>query len=280
VDDSSKSYTTLLPERPRVIERPKYYAAHMLEVAPSDAFSFSFGESVVYSDQGPLLAFLIPVIFFRPEDQNYSADNDGKGSNSQVFFDLNVRPFKGISVYGTWFIDEIDLKKIFDWPYNRNQFGITVGGATQDILLNDLTMRLEYTRILPWVYSNYVPAQTYTNSGYLMGDYIGQNADQIFTQFEYRVRKGFGVKLWGELTRRGGIDSVYFQYQSTAKPFFYGPKRNDSAFGIEASYEVFLNFLIKADYEYRHVSDEDPLRTPAYQLGVHHTLGMTVYYYL
>lgn len=279
--DSLNSYPTQVPGLTRVIDRPKYYAAHMLELTPFNGFSFSLGESVVYSDQGPLLGFLIPVLFFRTVDQNtYDRGVMGRGSNSQVFFDLNIRPRAGINCYATWFIDEIDLGKIFNWPNNRNQFGVTIGGTTQDMLLDDFTARLEYTRILPWVYSNFIQTQTYTNSGYLMGDYIGQNADQIFIQFEYRVTKGLAVKIWGEGTRRGGMDSVYYQYQPEARPFLHGPKRQDIAFGFEASYELILNFLIKADYEYRYVTDEDPSRTPSYQLGVHHTLGITFYYYL
>ncbi len=281
VNDSSGSYPTQVPGMTRVIERPKYYAAHMLEIMPFKGFAFSLGESVVYSDQGPLLGFLIPVLFFRPLDQTtYDRNVIGRGSNSQVFLDLNGRPCNGLDLYATWFIDEIDTHKIFDWPYNRNQFGLTVGGATQDLVLDDLTLRLEYTRILPWVYSNFIQTQTYTNSGYLMGDYIGQNADQIFAQAEYRIARGLGIKAWGELTRRGGMDSVYYQYQPEAKPFLYGPRRIDRVLGLEASYELILNCVAKIDYEYRYVTDEDLTRTPAYQLGARHSLGITLYYYL
>ena len=281
VEDSLASYQTQVPGRTRIVDRSKYFATHMLEVKPLDGFSVSLGESVVYSDQGPLLGYLIPVLFFRTVDQTtYDRNLPGRGSNSQVFFDLDVRLRDGIDCYGTWFIDEIDLAKIFDWPNNRNEFGITVGAATQDFLLDNLTMRFEYTRILPWVYSNFIQTQNYTNSGTIMGDYIGQNADQMFLQSEYKVAKGLGLKLWAERTRRGGMDSVNYQYQPEAKPFLYGPKRVDSAFGFELSYEFFLNFLLRADYEYRQVSDEDASRTPLYERGAHQAFGCSIYYYL
>ena len=146
--------------------------------------------------------------------------------------------------------------------------------------MDDLTLRLEYTRILPWVYSNFIQTQTYTNSGYLLGDYIGQNADQLYARADYRLNKGLNLALWAEQTRQGGMDSVVYQYQPEAEPFLYGPQRKELAWGIQVRDEIFLNLVAQVDYQYQHVSDEDPLRTPAYQLGTHHSLGLTLYYFL
>jgi len=139
-------------------------------------------------------------------------------------------------------------------------------------------VRLEYTRILPWVYSNLIQTQTYTNSNYLLGHYIGQNADQIFTQLDYRLLRGFELKFWGEYIRRGGFSDVKNQYEEPGESFLYGPRRNELNIGFETSYEIMHEWFAKAFYQYSHITDEDAERTPEWQLGVNHSFGFSVYY--
>ncbi len=284
VPDSSAFYNTQLKKSDstyvqRVIDRPKFYAAHILEFRIKKRIRLSLGESVVYSDQGPRVGFLVPVLFFRSVDHYYQGSGEmGKGSNSQFFADFNFGLIKKINFYGTLFIDEFSLSRFLKGDFSRNQLGYTVGFNSYGLLVKNFSFRLEYTRILPWVYSNFIQTQTYTNSGYLMGHYIGQNADQIYSKLTYYPLRALSFSLWGEYIRRGGFKDVSNQYKEPPEPFLYGPVRKDFRIGFSASYEVIHDVFFRFNYKFSNITDESDTRTPAYELGKHNFIGISVSY--
>jgi hypothetical protein len=275
VPDSSRYYSSSTVY-PRIIDREKYYAAHAIEIKPLTGLTITLGESIVYSDQ-IRVGFFIPVLFFRLVDHYYEGSNAmGKGGNSQIFSDANFT-FHHNRFYTSFFIDEFSLTNLLKGNNSRNQLGYTFGFANYDLLPNLMT-RIEYTRVLPWVYSNFIQTQTYTNSNYLMGHYIGQNADQIFLQFDYRFIRGLETKVWGEYIRRGGMGAIENQYQEPGEPFLYGLRRNETNIGLEVSYEYLHDLFGKVYYQYSNVTDEDKTRTPNWELGVNHTFGFSMQY--
>ncbi len=284
VPDSAASYSiiyhptdTSMVIRYRQVDQPKFYAAHILELIPHRDIRIAIGESVVYSDAGPSLGFLIPVLFFRSVDHYEEGGSGSRGSNSQFFLDLHGRFLERFTAYATLFIDEFSLTDFLNGNNDRNQFGYTVGGSAY-ALLPDLMLRAEYTRILPWVYSNKFPAQWYTNSGYLLGHIIGQNADQIFLQADHRPLRGLVLQLRAEIIRRGGFDDVSFQNAPGSRPFLYGPRRTDKTLGFAASYEFLHECFARAWYDAVSVSDEDPNRTPPSELGKRNDFGCSLSY--
>lgn len=280
VPDSSRSYTTQLLDHPRTFERPKYYAAHGLEFVPTPGLSILVGESVVYSDDGPRIGYLIPVLFFRLVDHYYEGGEMGKGSNSQLFVDVNYKTSKGLNLYSTLFIDEIDTDNMFSRDKARNQLGFTVGVSSYGLGIADLGVRIEYTRILPWVYSNFIQTQTYTSSNYLLGHYIGQNADQLFIQIDRHVTRALEIAFWAEQIRQGGFDNIGLQYDvaNPPKAFLYGLRRTEQSFGVIANLELTFDLNATVSYQYSKISDEDPERTPSYQQGTKHSLGVRLSY--
>ena len=275
VPDSSSFYNTSI-DVPRLIDREKYYAAHAIEIKPLSGLTVTLGESIVYSDQLKV-GYFVPVLFFRLVDHYYEgSDAFGKGGNSQIFGDASYS-FHNYKAYTSFFIDEFSLTNFLKGNNSRNQIGFTLGLAKCDVIPN-LMARMEYTRILPWVYSNFIQTQTYTNSNYLMGHYIGQNADQVFLQLDYRWRRGLESKVWGEHIRRGGFASIQNQYEPPGQPFLYGPRMNETNIGLEVSYEYLHDLFGKVYYQYSYVTDEDTTRTPAWQLGSNHAFGVSVQY--
>ncbi len=283
VPDSSRFYNTQLrnPDGSyvqRVIDREKFYAAHILELSPINNLKISLGESIIYSDQGPRLEYLNPILFYRLADHYNDGGIMGRGSNSQFFGDINYIPLPGYNFYSTLFIDEINTYQIFDPKINRNQLGYTIGTFLYGIGLPRLESRIEYTRILPWVYSNSIQTQTYTNSNYLLGHYIGQNADQLYFHFSCQLGRGLYIKLWGEKIRQGGFDDVTLQYNPIAKDFLYGLRRNEDNFGVNATYEYFHDLWFEFNYQYSNITDQDVSRTSLYLLGVTNSLSVSLYY--
>ncbi|MFK5073414.1 hypothetical protein ACI4BE_28205, partial [Klebsiella pneumoniae] len=81
--------------------------------------------------------------------------------------------------------DEIRVSTIFNPAKSRNQVGYTLGGSVTDALLPYLTLGTEYTHVNPFVYSNIIPAQFYTQFGYSLGDWMGNNFDRSMVFAKY-----------------------------------------------------------------------------------------------
>ena len=105
---------------------------------------------------------------------------------------------------------------------------------------------IEYTRTNPWVYNHKYPDATYQSSQYDLGDWIGQNADDLYLEANYRPYRDLKVGLAFESLRKGAMDSTKFQYMLPTPPFLYGPVIKKQSFGVTAQYEIvrdmFINF--------------------------------------
>jgi len=281
VTDSLATYKTNIDYRSistRTIEREKYFVMHALQIKPIENLSFTVGETIIYSDKTPYLGYFIPFLFYRSVDHAITFGGAESGNNGSIFMDWNYYHPLGFKLYGSAFLDEFSLTRFLKGESDRNQFGYTVGTAVYDLGIQGLMTRIEYTRILPWVYSNWIPTQTYMNANYLLGHYIGQNADQIFLQLDYRFMRGLETKVWGEYIRRGGFASIENQYQEPGETFLYDPRRNETNIGFEVSYEYLHDLFGKVYYQYSNVTDEDKTRTPGWELGANHSFGVSVQY--
>jgi len=276
VTDSAKSYNSgrLNPDSTylqRVVSIPKFIALHSLQLSLIKNLDILLGESIIYSDEGPKLGFLIPILFFRAVDHYYEGGNyyarSQAGGNTQFFLDVNYRGLKNVSLYSTVFADEFSITNLFNGNDSRNQLGYTVGMREYDNIISNLNFGLEYTKILPWVYSNLFSTQTFTNSDYLLGHYIGQNADRILAYLTYSPMRALQFDLTLEKIRQGGFGDVSNQYSAPGEKFLYGPLRKELNYIFRIKYEPFHFFNIMFKLQYSNISDQNTQRTPSYLLG-------------
>lgn len=254
VPDSSRSYYTnssSLMDFYRAIDRLKYMAAHMIEVTPMGGVDFSLGESVVYSDRGPLLIYMIPVMFFKSAE-HYNGDKD----NVQWFANLDLNLIRNVNVYGSLFIDELNIDDLFDPEKQRNQVGYTVGLQLYDLPLNNIELCAEYTRINPWVYTHKQPATTFTNNGYVLGNWMGQNADELVCDLSYRPMRSLLLGATYEVFRKGGEKDIAYQYRLPSQEFLYGPLREERSYGAYARFQFARDCFIDARFASRITNDE------------------------
>jgi hypothetical protein len=252
--DSTKTYPTYnggVSGDIRIINRQKFIASHTLQFNLKKGLDLAIGESIIYSDQlDP--GFLIPINLFKIYDNNKSNYLINAGSNGQYFLQLSSRnQIKNTHLYGSLFIDEIRLASIFDKAKSRNQLGYTIGGSVTDYFTPYLTLGAEYTRVNPFVYNNLIPAQTYTQYNYPLGDWMGSNFHRkmVFARYNYLPKLKFYTRI--QFMNKGGEGSVYDQYNAEPQPIFlsdYKQTRND--FFFQTSYEWFNNCYLKASFEY------------------------------
>ncbi|MCK9210021.1 MAG: capsule assembly Wzi family protein [Ignavibacteriaceae bacterium] len=252
---------------------PKYIAAHMFSFTLTKNINLSIGESVIYSDRFQPI-YLIPVMFFRLAD-HYLTVPDNAAGNAQIYssFWYKIPQFK-TKFYGDLFIDELSLEK----SSNPQAIGYTIGVETINPLIKESEVVFEYTKIEPFVYFHRDDAQFYSNYNYQLGHWIGSNGDQLFASFKKRILRGFDVKLAFTYVRKGSAESKTAPRYLKSDTFLHGLRKTYKDLSIEAKYELIHDLIGKVYYQYSYVTDEDVTRTPAWQLGVNHSFGVSLQY--
>jgi Capsule assembly protein Wzi len=278
VIDSSSIRQTAVPGRVNIDQVPKFIAAHMLTIYPSDKFSFSIGESMVYSDEfNPV--YLIPVIFFRAVDHYMSSRNSNSSTgNAQMFSNMEYKnPDLRTKLYGTLFIDELSLESIFKGG-NLSAIAFTIGMENTDPIIKNSSFVIEYTRINPFVYMNSNNAQLYTNDRYQLGDWIGSNGYQAYASYNQEFIRGLWLKLSGDYIIKGQTELPQQQYETPYPPILYGPQKHYQDYKVELSYQVIHELFASAYYQHYHITDQEPGRTPQFMLGSSNAFGASVGY--
>jgi hypothetical protein len=252
--DSTKTYPTYnggVSGDIRIINRQKFIASHTLQFNLKKGLDLAIGESIIYSDQiDP--GFLLPINLFKVYDNNKSNYLINAGSNGQYFLQISSRnQLKNTHLYGSLFIDEIRIASIFNKAKSRNQLGYTLGASVTDYFTPYLTLGAEYTRVNPFVYNNLIPAQTYTQFNYPLGDWMGSNFHRkmIFARYNYLPKLKFYTRI--QFMNKGGEGSVYDQYNAEPQPKFlsdYEQTRTD--FFFQASYEWMNNLYLRTSFEF------------------------------
>ncbi len=240
IPDSAKSYT--IPSGTwggvREVMVPKFMAQHSIDIRIKKGLHVMLGESMLYTDQLKL-GYFIPVMFFKAFD-NYSGNNNiTRGSNGQFFFQLSSRnQIRNTHLYATLLVDEIKVSKIFNQLERRNQIGYTVGANITDIGLPYLTVGAEYTRIHPFVYRNFLPAQNYSSAGFLLGDWMGANADRFYVFASYTPAPRVKGLLRYQRVQKGSDGTLQQQYfVQPQPPFLFGNKKTWSDVLLQCNYE-------------------------------------------
>ncbi len=249
--DSAKSYPKgndiYGSDRERFVS--KFMATHSLNFFPLKGLSLSLGESMVYSD-GLDVGYLFPLMFFKIYDQYSGRNRINASANAQFFFQASSRNhLRNTHLYTSLFIDEIRTSTIFDKQKSRNQLGYTLGASVADVVIPNLLLGAEYTRINPFAYKNLIPAQTYTNQNYLLGDWMGDNADRIIAYASYTPIPRLKTHLQLQKIRKGNLDELTDQYYAEPQPvFLMNLERKDTQVLFRVSYEWINNLYLDAQY--------------------------------
>ena len=225
---------------------PKFYAVHSLEITAMKGLKLNIGESIVYSDQLEL-AYLLPVTFFKAFDNQKFGDNILTGSNGQIFMGFSSRnQIPHTHFYGQLFIDEIRISTLFNAGKSRNQLGAQTGISVADAFIPNLTLNAEYTRINPFVYSNFIASQNYTNANYSLGDWMGNNADRIYMSAQYHPKAHLFLTGYMQFQNKGGAGTIEQQYFAQPQPKLgFDPQYQSTKLGLEANFAFWNNVNFK-----------------------------------
>ena len=199
--DSSRTYLT--PNGNRRIYTNKNIAANYLTIKSKWNIDFTFGNSIVYSDNGVRLEYFIPFMFFKSVDHTYSGTGSNElGQNAQFFIDVSSRAIKNTQLYVSLFVDEVSFSNFWDSDNHTNIMSLKVGGTWFNVL-PDVHLGAEYTRTNPWTYRHQVESTTFASNQYNLGHYLGENADEIYGSLTYTPLANLRFKLGAWYARKG-----------------------------------------------------------------------------
>lgn len=273
VIDSSRTYyyTPSGGYRHREVFHNKYLAANMFTFKPIKNLFLSLGNSIVYSDIGVHPAYLIPIMFYNPMDQNIGSNNNYAGQNSQIYADLSYRGLKHLHLYSSIFIDEISISRMRDKMRHSNYISIKGGMRASNLFKRNIDVNLEYTRTNPGVYRHPVPTTTFESNRYNLGHYLADNSGEFYTALSWHPHSRIHLKLGYTLAMKGPdyMDSL----ARWGLPYLDTLTWQSRSLNISASLHVYSNVWFGIGYEYNHTTGAFNLYSPAFYGGRKHILS-------
>jgi hypothetical protein len=249
IPDSARSYT--IPNSMyggvREVLVPKFMVSHSLDIRLKKGLNLMIGESMIYTDRLQP-GYFIPVMFFKAFDNYMGSNSITRGGNGQFFFQLSSRDqLRNTHLYATLLVDEVKISKVLSRQEARNQVGYTIGGSVTDLGLPYLTIGAEYTRVRPFVYRNFLPAQNYTSATHLLGDWIGANSDRLWVYARYTPIPRLKLNARYQLVRKGSEGTLQQQYfEMPQPPFLFGNKKTWNDMMVLGYYEAMPRLYLNA----------------------------------
>ncbi len=239
----------------------KYIAYHRIGFDFSRHIGFGAGEAVIYGERPLDFSYLNPFAFYKSIEHS-NRDRD----NAMLFFDLNNKSIKGLKFYATFLIDDIDFGKLgTGWWGNQT---ILDAGMDSELLYNilPLSIKLQYTKIDPYVYTHRLERNNFTNFGYSLSSFSEPNSELFLTYIKYRFNNRlllslkFNYKIHGanplnsdgSLKENVGGDILlgHREYDSDKTEFLGGYKEYSRLFAIKWLYEPVNDYYLSLEINY------------------------------
>ncbi len=240
----------------------KFMAANMFTFTPIKYISFSLGNSIVYAEKNVQAAYFIPIAFYKSLDHLLTKGVRSENQNSQVFFSLNVRPVDHLKLYGSFFLDEFNSKRLKRSNPEKNPISYLVGfewSGWPGCPVKGLSLKGEFTRSYIACYTHSIAPLTYESNSFSLGHYMGDNAQSIFVEASYRPYKGMLLKLsYTNDTKYNSYAYLRDNISETIaqKPFNKVVYRNEDI-ALDFIYEVHPHMYLRANLTYNNARGYD-----------------------
>lgn len=272
--DSARTYLT--PHGQRKIFMNKNIAANYVTIKSNFKTDFTFGNSIVYSDNGIQPVYLIPFMFFKSADHTYNGTGSNElGQNAQMFFDISTRIVKNLHVFTSVFIDELSIGNMWDASKHTNLWSVKIGATWYNALPN-LHLTAEYTRTNPWTYRHQIESTTYASNGYNLGHYLGENADEVFASLQFKPWKKLSAKASVWSVRKGPeheYDIIHGNANVTGLPFMENENWKQQGMELQLNWEIINDVALFTNFVYLKSSGEE-IYTPPFLGGENFSVEM------
>ena len=237
----------------------KFMAATMMTFTPIPRLNISIGYSIIYAENNIQLAYFTPIAFYKSIDHTLTKGVATENQNSQLFFNISSRNIKHLHLYTSIYADEINFKRLKKSNPQHNPISYKVGACLSNWPIPNLSLQAEFTRTNSANYIHSINAIAYTSNSYILGHYLGPNAQDIYVAISYKPIRGLYLKLsYTNDTKyniyqyvRSNITEIIAQ-----KPFNEKTWHNDIV-AFKAVYEPFNNCYATLNMAWNNASGYD-----------------------
>ena len=221
----------------------RWIAAHRLEISFRPNLDIGLSESVIYGRRGIEQAYMNPVLPYLVAEHTL-----GDRDNVAMGFDLDWRPVSGFKVYLETLIDDLFAPWEIFGDFYGNKLAFTVGSVWTDPLnLPDTGMRVEYTRIEPFVYTHEDSVNVFEHYDQGLGHFLHPNADRFRVTCTHQWTLTWASELLYERTRQGDGNRRISDISRSddVKRFLDGPVEKTRRYGISVLCEARRDLFLK-----------------------------------
>lgn len=230
----------------------KYIAANMYTFIPWKSLWLSVGNSIIYSHPHAYPGFLIPTLFFRSVDENYTNINN----NSQMFFTVNFKYLKHLHLYSSIFAEDFRLSRVKQKDV-YNVYSFKGGSQLNGWPLQNVNLTFEYTRTNPITYKHKMDVLTFTTNNYTMGHYLRENSEEIFANIEWKPIRGTSLYIQ-YLNARHCNEYTYITDEAAVRyPVLQDNIWHNTSFTAGLTYELFAGTMFKASVIFSNITSVD-----------------------
>jgi len=254
VVDSSLSFTTTTAYGTdyREVYHNKYLAANIFTFTPVKALQLSLGNSVIYDYRHPHAAFLLPVAFYKAIDHTLNAGVDNM--NSQLFVSLSSRNLKHFHLYGTVFLDEVAIDRVF----NDEEFNfMSYKAGLSSTIVPNLRVTAEYTWTNALTFMHYVPTTTFESNQYNLGHYLEDNARDLYASVSWSPWRTLRVKAYLNKSLKAPDHTELGTMPRAGFPSFEPIVWESMKLGALLSVQLVNDLCLRIGYEWREVKGEE-----------------------
>ncbi len=226
---------------------PKYLTGHRIDIRVLRGLYVGGTETVIYGDRDVEMSYLNPLMPYHVAEHHL-----GDKDNNTMSLDITLTRFAGIKAYAEFFIDDMTTAESLNRFYG-NKFAFLTGvHLASPLNIQDLDLRLEYSRVEPFVYAHHDSINIYSHYDKAIGHWLGPNSDTALLLASYRFNRDFKAELSFERIRKGtGTISTTDRPESGLRKHFLGgtvDKRN--LFGIKLVDQIRRDIYVAVSYTY------------------------------
>lgn len=244
----------------KIYYRPanKFMAANMFTFTPFRNLKLSVGNSIIYAEQNVQPGYFIPIAFYKSIDHTLTKGTGTENQNSQLFFNFSSRNIKHLHVFGSVFMDELQISRFLPSSADKNPMSVKIGANLTNFPIPNISILGEYTKTNIINYKHSIPNLTYTSNDYNLGHYLGDNAQELYFAMQMKLFRGFDIQfsylnaIHGkeyEYLRDNPLDTGIdiediLSYPSPGEIIW-----SNKTLGIKMTWEIFRNAYAIINYE-------------------------------
>ncbi|MFW6386929.1 MAG: capsule assembly Wzi family protein [Bacillota bacterium] len=175
------------------------FFGHRLEIMPAENFCLGLKETVIYTEDFPGY-WLNGVPFWPYYLLKYIPGTPSDAENMNVGIDVHWTGIENTELYGDLHVTEWPLRPESTQP---RVYGLKLGLLRDDFYRDDLTFRLEYQRLMNYLYSASVAGQNYQYGDFPLGSIKGPDFEEIDAGLRYSVSSRLSLAGGLKLGRKG-----------------------------------------------------------------------------